>query len=118
MNEYAMLVECHHNTHMYTRAVTTLLRMNAIKAPHTADWKAALRRNKQNTLSDAHYRIAALMNLGLIIRHLPAECQGCGGKNIVGDDPYHVLHIREKRSLWVMTSGQSITSVQSVVRWY
>ena len=43
------------------------------------------------TLSDTHYRIAALFNLGISLPHLPPDCQGCGGKNLVAIDPYHYL---------------------------
>lgn len=64
----------------YRQTLTTLARMKAIKAPHASDWKAALPSNKHNTLSDPHYRIAAHINLGLTMPHLPPHCQGCGGK--------------------------------------
>ena len=71
--------------------IAAIARLKSITAPHASDWKATLPSNNAMTLSDIHYRIAALFNLGISLPHLPPDCHGCGGKNIVATDPYHYL---------------------------
>ena len=79
-----------HEDNIYRQTVTTVARLNAIRAPHAADWKATVPSSKQTTLSDSHYRIAAYLNLGLPMSDLPSDCHGCG-MNKVRYDPYHYL---------------------------
>ena len=40
--------------------IATIARLKSITAPYASDWKAALPSNNAMTLSDIHYRIAAL----------------------------------------------------------
>ena len=78
--------------------IHTLARLNAITAPHAADWKAAVPSNKETSLSDTHYRIAARYNLGLAPPRVPSDCQGCKEKNKLNTEPYHYLSCtRHKR---------------------
>src|SRR3984957_16015176 len=60
--------------------IAAIARLQSITAPYASDWKAALPSNNAMTLSDIHYRIAALFNLGIPLAHLPPDCHGCGGK--------------------------------------
>ena len=70
----------------------TVARLTSITAPHASDWKATLPSNSHMTISDVHYRITALINLGLPLIGLPPDCHGCAaGKNKVAIDPYHYL---------------------------
>jgi hypothetical protein len=104
------------NQHLFNAAVSraesagdtfTVARLKAITAPHAPDWKAAVPSNADMTLSDAHYRIAARINMGRAVPGLPPDCTGCGKKNIIRLDPYHYLscNLRKRRE---MTLGHNM----------
>ena len=68
-----------------------------ITAPHAADWKAAVPSNKETSLSDTHYRIAARYNLGLAPPGVPSDCQGCKEKNKLNTDTIIISHAPDTR---------------------
>jgi hypothetical protein len=69
-----------------------LARLFCTSAPHASDWKEAVPSNKDTTLTNTQYQIAARLNLGIPMRgHSAGDCHGCGVKDAVKNDPYHYL---------------------------
>jgi hypothetical protein len=76
-------------------AGATLARLTAITAPMAAVWKitAPINDNSHLTLPDAHYRLAARMNLGSHPFHntLPLACPSCTKHRALAKDSWHFL---------------------------
>jgi hypothetical protein len=67
--------------------------LHSISAPHAHTWKMVHPISTLHTLTDAHYRIAARLNLGLPPHHnqLPRKCTSCGKDDALDIDPWHHL---------------------------
>ena len=60
-------------------------------SPHASDWKEAIPTNKDTTLTNTQYQIAARLNLGIPMRSQCPDCHGCHVRNALKNDPYHYL---------------------------
>jgi hypothetical protein len=68
-----------------------LARLLCTSSPHASDWKEAIPTNKDTTLTNTQYQIAARLNLGIPMRSQCPDCHGCHVKNALKNDPYHYL---------------------------
>ena len=67
--------------------------LHSIAAPHAPTWKTVHPTSTLHLLTDAQYRIATRLNLGLPPHHnhLPHKCTSCGRENALVIDPWHHL---------------------------
>jgi hypothetical protein len=67
--------------------------LHSIAAPHAHTWKTVHPTSTLHILTDAQYRVAARLNLGLPPHHnhLPRKCTSCDKEDALHIDPWHHL---------------------------